>query len=594
MTNANDKTTATGGAFLIEACGAHRIFTPEDFSDEQRLFHKTALDFIHHEVLPRSREIEAKKEGLIPNLLRKAGEVGLLSVEIPENYGGLGLDVATSMLVAEAIAKQGSFSVSIGAHVGIGSLPIVYFGNEVQKAKYLPKINTGEILTAYALTEPGSGSDALGAKTKAVLNPEGTHYILNGAKQWITNAGFAGLFTVFAKIDGEKFTAFLVTRDTKGLSIGAEEHKMGIRGSSTCQLTFEDALVPKENILGEIGKGHKIAFNILNHGRMKLGISATGGAKHVLGISVAYAKSRKAFGQPIAEFGLIQEKIGEIASRIFVAEAMSFRTCGLIDAVHEQLDKSDPAYQQKRFLALEEFTIEASILKVCGSELLNLAVDEGVQIHGGYGYSEEYAIERAYRDSRINRIFEGTNEINRMLITGTLLKRALTGKIAWLDFFGKLQHELETNTLPLLKDGALAREQQVVEYAKRATVLALQTAAMRFMQNIEKEQEILAQIANLISDIYGMDSAISRVTQMMEAKHEFASWAELATQLYLSQGVRRIYEGARQIMIEASDTKDRANQLALIDRLTLPYEISWVKLRRALAETIIEKEAYPL
>ena len=585
---------AAGGSFLLEKCSSRPILTPEHFTDEQRLFHKTALDFLQREVLPRSREIEAKKEGLMPSLLRKAADVGLLSIEVPEKYGGLGLDVATAMLVAEATSLHGSFSVSLGAHVGIGTLPIVYFGNEQQREKYLPKLNSGEWLAAYALTEPGSGSDALGAKTRAVLNAEGTHYLLNGSKQWITNAGFANVYIVFAKIDGEKFTAFIVDRDTPGFSIGQEEHKMGIRGSSTCQLTFEDAPVPKENLLGQIGKGHKIAFNILNHGRLKLGVGSNGSSKHTIGIAAGYAKSRKAFGQPISNFGLIQEKLGEMASRAFVTEAMGYRTCGLIDEEHHHLDPNDPDFDIKRFGALEEFNIEASILKVYGSETLGYVSDQAVQIHGGYGYSEEYAVERVYRDARINRIFEGTNEVNRLLIPGTLLKRALTGKLALMEHFGVVQEALSSGVLPPKGSGALADLRQQTEYSKYAALFVLQASAMRYMQDIDKQQEVLAYLADICIDCFGMDSAVTRAAQMAEAQDAHATWAEKATRLFVGQAARRVMEGARQVVIEISPDDEREARLALLDKLELGHIEKLVELRRAVAEVVIEKEAYPL
>lgn len=586
---------AAGGSFLFEACGSRKIFTPEAFTEDQRLFYKTAMDFMAHEVLPRNREIENKKEGVVPSLLRKAADLGLLSIEMPEKFGGLDLDVSTSMLVSEAIAKHGSFSVSLGAHVGIGSLPIVYFGNEHQKQKYLPKLNSGELIAAYALTEPGSGSDALGAKTKAVLNAEKTHYVLNGAKQWITNAGFAHVFIVFAKIDGEKFTGFIVERDTPGFSIGSEEHKMGIRGSSTCQLTFEDALVPRENLLGEIGKGHKIAFNILNHGRLKLGVGSNGASRHILGVAVSYAKSRKAFGQPIANFGLIKEKIGEMASRVYVTESMGYRACGLIDDVHHKLDKSAPDYDQKRFMALEEFSIEASILKVFGSEVNDYVADQAVQIHGGYGYSEEYSVERTYRDSRINRIFEGTNEVNRMLIPGTLLKRGLSGKLPLMDFFGTVQADLEAGASPALGTGEFALELQLTECVKRATLFALQQAATRYMQDIEKEQELLAALADLCIDCYGMDSAVARAQQMKAAKQDGAEWAASATRLFVLQAARRAVDGVRQLVTETAETaEERKQKLALIDRLFPAIDEPIIPLRRELADVCIEKERYPL
>jgi alkylation response protein AidB-like acyl-CoA dehydrogenase len=420
----------------------------------------------------------------------------------------------------------------------------------------------------------------------------------------ITNAGFADVFIVFAKVfesqeatatDAGKFTGFIVERNTPGFLIGSEEHKLGIRGSSTCALTFEDALVPKENVLGEVGKGHKIAFNILNHGRLKLGVGSNGASKHVLGISVAYAKSRKAFGQPITQFGLIKEKLGEMASRIFVTESMGYRTCGLLDHAHEAIDKNDPDFDKKRFAALEEFNIESSILKVYGSEVNGFVTDQGVQIHGGYGYSEEYAVERCYRDSRINRIFEGTNEVNRMLIPGTFLKRAMQGKILLMDHFSLLQAELESGTLTQPDaSGYMGHERAVTESLKRVTIFVLQQAAMRYMQDLEKEQEILALIADLCIDVFGMDSAVTRATQMEKAGHPLAAWAKAATQLFLAQARSRVMDGARQVLVEVSEGADRAARLASLGKLGLPYDASVVNLRRLLSETVIEKEAYPL
>jgi alkylation response protein AidB-like acyl-CoA dehydrogenase len=584
---------ASGGSFLLEPVGARPILTPEHFTDDQRAMHKAAADFMAHEVLPRTKDIEVQKPGVVPNLIRKAGEVGLLSLEIPEEFGGLGMDVATSMLVGEVIARHGSFSVSLGAHVGIGTLPIVYFGNDKQREKYLPKLNTGELIAAYALTEPTSGSDALGAKTRAVLNPEGTHYVLNGSKQWITNAGFADVFIVFAKVDGEKFTGFIVERGTPGFSIGNEEHKMGIRGSSTCQLTFEDAPVPKENVLGEIGKGHKIAFNILNHGRLKLGVGSNGGSKHILGTAIAYGKARKAFGHAITDFGLIREKIGEMADRIFVSESMGYNICGMIDELHHALDPKDPDFDKKRFNVLEEFNIESSILKVYGTEASGFVADQAVQIHGGYGYSEEYAVERAYRDVRINRIFEGTNEVNRMLIPGTLLKRGMQGKLLLMDSFGLLGSEIEEGKLLPPEDARfLGVERRVAEACKRQALFALQQSAMRYMQEIEKEQEILALIADLCIDVFGMVSSITRATQMHEAKHQLAGFAEKMTKLFVAQANARVAAVARQVIVEAAPGD--AQKVQTVQKLGLPYDTSLITLRREIADVVIEKEAYPL
>src|SRR5450631_4520332 len=431
-----------GGSFLTEERDPQDVFTPEDLSEEHRQIAKTAIDFTQNEVLPAAAEIEAKNFVVTKALLRKAGELGLMSVDIPEAYGGLDMDTVTSALIAESISRLASFSVAFSAHVGIGTLPIVWYGAEQQKRKYLPKLGTGEWIGAYALSESSSASDALNCRTRAVLSPDGKHYILNGEKMWITNSGFADLFTVFAKVDGEKFSAFLIERDTPGLSIGAEEHKLGIRGSSTCPLILSDCQVPAENLLGETGKGHHIAFNILNIGRFKLGAACLGGARSALNHSIRYAKERKAFGKSISEFGLVQEKIADSAIGVFVGESMAYRTVGMIDQSLASLEGDAANSSREIQKRVEEYAVECSILKVWGSEMLDMVVDHTVQIYAGYGYVEEYPAERAYRDSRINRIFEGTNEINRLIITGWLLKRAMSGQLALMPAITKLMDEV--------------------------------------------------------------------------------------------------------------------------------------------------------
>src|SRR5450432_3934902 len=424
------KTRISGGSFLLESRAPEEVFTPEDFTEQHQLIGQTAEEFAVKEILPNVEKMEHKDFSITRDLLKKAGELGLSSAEIPEAYGGLEMDKVTAAVIADHIAKYAGFATTWGGHTGIGTLPLVYFGTEEQKQKYLPRLAAGEIIGAYAWSEASSGSDALNCRARAELSPDGKHYVLNGEKMWITNAGFADLFTVFAKVDGEKFSAFLVERTFPGFSVGAEEHKMGIRGSSTCPIILNDCKVPVENLLGEIGKGHVIAFNILNVGRFKLGAMCVGGARVSIANAVAYAKQRKAFNKVIAEFGLVREKLANMATLIYVGEAMVFRTVAMMDGALEAVDKSASGAAKQTVKAIEEYAVECSIIKVWGSEMIDYVVDETMQIYGGYGFVEEYPAERAYRDSRVNRIFEGTNEINRMIITGWLLKRAMSGQLA--------------------------------------------------------------------------------------------------------------------------------------------------------------------
>ncbi len=505
----------TGGEFLFQETGSTPLMCPERFSDEQKQYLETAQRFSRQEVLPKTEAIEKKAPGLMRELLRKAGELGLLMIDIPEAHGGLGLEKTTSLLVAEAKSMNGSWSVTFGGHTCIGTLPIVWFGNAAQKSKYLPKLATGEWVAAYALTESGSGSDALGAKTTATKSTDGKHWVLNGSKQFITNAAFADVFIVFAKVDGDKFTGFIVDRSTPGLSIGPEEHKMGIRGSSTCAVIFEDAKVPVENLLGEPGQGHKIAFNILNVGRLKLGVGVLGAMKLQLSNAVAYAAERKQFSTPILEFGLIREKIARTAGLIYAVESMAYRTSGLIDARLHGLDPAAADHDAKTIAAIEEFAVEASILKVFGSEALGQLVDEAVQIHGGYGYIEEYSVERAYRDARINRIFEGTNEINRMLITGMLLKRSMKGVLPLFDFAQTVSDELDHNALPKASPtGPLAQAALTASYLKRIAAWTLKVAAEVFGPELEKQQLVLASVSDIVIDAFAVDSMVARTRQV--------------------------------------------------------------------------------
>src|SRR5436305_1758296 len=457
------KLKSSGGSFLIEACQAQEVFTPEDFNDQHRLIAQTAEEFAQNEINPNIEKIEHKDFEVVRQLLKKAGELGLSGVEIPEAYGGLEMDKVTAALIADRIAKYAGFATTWGGHTGIGTLPIVYFGTEEQKKKYLPRLAAGEIVGAYALSESTSGSDAMNCRTRATLSPDGKHYILNGEKMWITNAGFADLFTVFAKVDGEKFSAFLVEKDFPGFSIGAEEHKMGIRGSSTCPIILNDCKVPVENLLGEIGKGHLIAFNILNIGRFKLGAMCVGGGRVSLENAIGYAKQRKAFNKVIADFGLVREKIANMATLIYVGESLVYRTVALMDAALSEVDKAGADAMKETRKAIEEYAVECSIIKVWGSEMIDYIVDETLQIFAGYGFVEEYPAERAYRDARINRIFEGTNEINRLIITGFLLKRAMSGQLPLMPAIKQLMDEvLSGPSAGEQMEGPLAEERKLV------------------------------------------------------------------------------------------------------------------------------------
>src|SRR5208282_3170148 len=465
------KTKISGGSFLLEERQPADVFTPEDFSEQQQMIGQATEEFAVNEILPQAEKIEHKDFSVSRDLLKKAGDLGLSGVEVPEAYGGLEMDKVTAAIIADHMAKYAGFATTWGAHSGIGMLPIVYFGTEEQKKKYLPQLATGEIVGAYALSAATSGSDALKSHARAVLSTDGKHNILNGEKMWITNAGFADLFIVFAKIDGEKFTAFIIERNFPGFAVGAEEHKMGIRGSSTCPLILNDCKVPVENVLGEIGKGHHIAFNVLNVGRFKLGAGAIGAARNSLESAIAYAKQRKAFGKVIADFGLVREKLANMAAGVFTGEAMAYRTVGMIDATTEQLGDAhnDPAQARKIF---DEYAVECSILKVWGSEFLDYVVDETVQIYGGYGFVEEYPAEAGYRDARINRIFEGTNEINRLVITGFLLKRAMSGQLPLMAAIKKLMDGVLSGTTDDGLQGLLVDERKLVASAKKIALFA--------------------------------------------------------------------------------------------------------------------------
>ena len=586
----------TGGDFIFRSTLSGAVFTPERFTEEHRQFRKTADTFSRDQIEPHVEEIDHKKPGLMVDLMKRAAELGLMMVEIPEKHGGLGLDKATSMLVAESLARVGSFAVTYGAHTGIGTLPLVYYGTEEQKAHYLPKIASGEIMCAYALSEQGSGSDALGAKTVARLTPDGKHYVLSGSKQWITNAAWAQLFTIFAQVDGDKFTAFLVDRNTPGLSIGHEEHKLGIRGSSTCQVILDDCKVPVANVLGEVGRGHKIAFNILNIGRYKLGSSSLGAAKYALGLGVTYAKDRRQFKKPIATFGLIQQKIATAATLIYAGEAMAYRLAGMIDDRNATLDKNAADYGSKSIKTIDDFTIEASILKIFGSEALYTIADEMLQIHGGNGYTEDYPLERVLRDARINRIFEGTNEINRLIIPATLFKRALTGGIPLMEFTGSIIDELANpEKLPQCGTGPLASEIWATELCKRALVYAASYAAQKYMDDLKEKQRILGAIADCLTDIYAMDSVINRAneaTSILDAK-QAEIHCELA-KVYCFDARPGVFQRLRRIAMMMADGEELDAIYNNLGKLDQRYRCDFMALQGNVAQRMLDDNGYKI
>src|ERR1700757_106270 len=581
-------TRIRGGSFLIEDRVPDDIFTPEDFSEQHQLIAQTAEEFALKEIVPNIEKMEEKDFAVTRELVRKAGELGLSGVDVPEQYGGMEMDKVTSAIIADRIAKYGGFSTTWGAHTCIGTLPIVYFGTEQQKKKYLPGLASGETIGAYALSESSSGSDALNCRTKAHLSADGKHYLLNGEKMWITNAGFADLFIIFAKVDGEKFTAFIVERGFPGFSVGAEEHKMGIRGSSTCPLILNDCQVPAENVLGDIGKGHHIAFNVLNVGRFKLGAGCIGSARNCIESAIAYAKQRKAFGKVIADFGLIREKIANMAAGIFTGEAMAYRTVGMMDAAIEQLGEAHQNMVQVRKV-IDEYAVECSILKIWGSEFIDSVVDETVQIYGGYGFVEEYPAERNYRDVRVNRIFEGTNEINRLLITGFLLKRAMSGQLPLMAAIKKLMDEVLSGTTEEMEDGPLASERRMVANAKKMGLFAAGIATQRYMQAIQDQQEIMGAIANMTIETYAMESAVLRAQMLVLKNGEASSALPLAmTRVYLSQAMEKIESAARKVIATVADGDMMRTQLAILRRLAKYEPFNTIGLRQQIAQKTIE------
>jgi alkylation response protein AidB-like acyl-CoA dehydrogenase len=583
-----------GGAFLISESDYNANFIPEEFNEEHKLMADAAHEFLKQYVDPQLDKIDAMEPGLMPSLLDKAGELGLLGVAIPENFGGFGKDFITSMLMTEVLGAGHSFSVAMAAHTGIGTLPILYFGNESQKAKYLPKLATGEWKGSYCLTEPGSGSDALAAKTKAVLSEDGKHYILNGQKMWITNAGFADVFTVFAQVDGDKFTGFIVEKSFDGLSLGEEEHKMGIKGSSTRQVFFSDCKVPVENVLGEIGKGHLIAFNILNIGRAKLAAAALGGGKQVINQSVEYANTRTQFKLPIAKFGAIRHKLAEQAIRTFAVESAIYRVSDLIEAKEIELEQSGKNASSALLGAAEEYAVECAILKVAGSELLDFVVDEGVQIFGGYGFSADFPMDRSYRDSRINRIFEGTNEINRLLIVDMLLKRAMKGELDLMTPAMAVQKELMSIPDFGAEDEALfSAEKKTLAQLKKSILMVAGTAVQKYMMSLAKEQEILMNIADMAIDVFVAESLLLRLQKLVDIKGEAACSLELdILRVYLSNAIDRVNVNGRTAINSMCEGDEQRMLLMGLKRFTKPSMINTKEARRRIAAALCEANRY--
>ena len=576
-----------GGNFLLTETDPNLVFTPEDLTSEQRLMAQTAEKFMEKEILPNIDALEHQQEGLTPKVFRKAGQLGLLGMDVPTEYGGLGLNKTSAVGVEEQMTRLGGFGVTCGAHSGIGTQPLIYFGTEAQKKKYLPKLATGEWIAAYALSEAGSGSDALGLRTKATLTPDGKHYLLNGTKMWISNAAWADLITVFAKVDGQHVTAFLVERTFPGISTGKEEHKLGIKSSSTRRVILEDAKVPVENVLGEVGKGAYIAFNILNLGRFKLGAGGIGGAKESLKIAARYAQERQQFGRPIASFGLIQHKLAEMAANIFAAESSVYRTAAMIDGVMETgetMDSTKPPFLR----GLDEFALECSIIKVAGSEILNQVADETLQIHGGYGYTEEFPAARSYRDARINRIFEGTNEINRLFIPGLLMRRAQRGRFPLVSAITRVTKEL-LDSAPM-DNGAndeLGMARALLANSKKLALFISGVAYQKFADKLIEEQEIVASLSDIIMDTYLGESAVLRALKAANSGAGAAAMSDL-TLIFVNEAVGRMELQARRALAAASEGDELKAQLGIMRRLLRWTPLNSVALRRRVAKRLCE------
>jgi alkylation response protein AidB-like acyl-CoA dehydrogenase len=588
------KPAAKGGSFLLESAQPGDVFTPADLTDDQKLIGQTAEEFVLKEVLPLAKDLENKKPGLMPQLVKKGGEVGLMGGGVPEEYGGAGLDKIATTVLTEKLSIYGGFAVTHGAHAGIGTLPIVYFGTDEQKKKYLPKLATGEWIGAYCLSEPQAGSDAQNSLTRAELNAEGTHYILNGQKMWITNGGFADVYVVFAKVNGEKFTAFIVERTFPGFKPGNEEHKMGIHGSSTTPIFLENCKVPKENLLHEVGRGHIVAFNILNAGRFTLGASAVGGSKHVLMTSAKYCKERKAFGKQIGDFGMMKEKLAEMAIQIFAVESMVYRSSGNIEAAMAAASGSGDKIQNT-MKVLEEYAIESSIAKVYGSEMLDYVVDEGVQIFGGYGFHEEYPVCRAYRDSRVNRIFEGTNEINRMLIIQMLMKRAMGGQLPLIPAAMKLADEILAGpSFEEAPEGVLAEEARVVANCKKIFLQAAGGAVQKFREKLADEQELVGALSNVVMEIYAMESTLLRAQKAAAARGESSTQTMIdAARVFISDAAERVEHEAKRAIAAVNEGDMLTTQMAVLKRFAKRAPVDTIALRRRVAAAVQSQDRYP-
>jgi alkylation response protein AidB-like acyl-CoA dehydrogenase len=589
------KPAANGGSFLLESALPQDVFTPADLTDDQKLIGRTAEEFVTKEVMPLVKELENKKPGLMAEMVRKGAELGIMSGGIPEQYGGAGLDKIATTVLTEKLSIYGGFAVTHGAHAGIGTLPIVYFGTEEQKKKYLPKLASGEMIGAYCLSEPQAGSDAQNSLTRAELNKEGTHYTLNGQKMWITNGGFADLYVVFAKVDGEKFTAFIVERAFPGCKPGNEEHKMGIHGSSTTPVFLENCKVPKENVLHEVGRGHIVAFNVLNAGRFTLGASAVGASKYVLAAASKYSKERKAFGKQIGEFGLMKEKLAEMAIQLFAVESMVYRSAGNMESAMSAASASGGDKVQTTMKVLEEYAIESSIAKVYGSEMLDFVVDEAVQIFGGYGFHEDYPVCRAYRDSRINRIFEGTNEINRMLIIQMLMKRAMGGQLALIPAAMKLADEILAGpSFEEAPEGALSEESRVVGNAKKMFLQAAGGAVQKFREKLADEQELIGALSNIVMEVYAMESCLLRAQKAAAAKGEAATSVMVdAARVFIADAAERLEHEAKRAIAAVHEGDMLTTQMAVLKRFGKRGAVDTIGLRRNVAAAVQAQDRYP-